>query len=115
MGKPALDRLNATADLNDPARQPLRFGDGNTFYGKAGVSITSMAGQADALFNVARNRGLPRDTARLSASFLTGLKPEKTKTSQEGGRKWATRKGGRKRGTKKRASRRGKTSSRKAR
>jgi hypothetical protein len=114
MGKPALDKLT---DLNDAARQPLHFGDGNTFYGKAGVSITSMAQQVDALVDVARERGVPVGPARLAASFLTGLTPKKIPTSPKGGRKRATRKGGRKAAAskKKKASRRRKTSRRKAR
>ena len=104
-----MNKLNAAIIVNNAK---LRFGDGNTFYGANNVSITSMTKQADAFFNVARQRGVPLDAARLSASFLTGRKPEKSK----GGRKRATRKGGRKAAvSKKRASRRRKTTRRKAR
>jgi hypothetical protein len=99
MGEPALKKLNAAAVPK------LRFGDGNTFYGANNVSITSQAKQADTLFNVAKKRGLPLDTARLSASFLTGLTPKNQ----------ATQKGGRKRSIKKRVSRRRKMSRRKSR
>jgi hypothetical protein len=97
MGEPALNRLNAAAGAQ------LHFGDGNTFYGANNVAITSMTKQADAFFNVARQRGVPLDAARLSASFLTGQTP---KAGPKGGRKRATRKGGRRRSTKKKASRR---------
>ena len=119
MGKPALDKLT---DVNNAARQPLHFGDGNRFYGADNVNITSMTKQADAFFNVARQRGVPLDAARLSASFLIGRKPEelnpkKNPASQKGGRKRTTRKGGRKAAAskKKKASRRRKTSRRKVR
>jgi hypothetical protein len=109
MGKPVLDKLNTTI-INNNAK--LRFGDGNTFYGADNVSITSRADQAYSFLNVARQRGVPLDAARLSASFLTGQTP---KAGPKGGRKRATRKGGRRRSTKKKAPRRRKTSRRKAR
>jgi hypothetical protein len=110
MGEPALNRLNA-AIIDNNAK--LHFGDGNRFYGANNVAITSMTKQSDALFNVAKQRGVPLDAARLSASFLTGRTP---KAGPKGGRKRATRKGGRKStASKKRAPRRRKTSRRKAR
>lgn len=111
MGEPALNRLNA-AIIDNNAK--LHFGDGNRFYGANNVAITSMTKQADTFFNVAKQRGVPLDAARLSASFLTGQTP---KAGPKGGRKRATRKGGRRSAAskKKKASRRRKTTRRKAR
>jgi hypothetical protein len=110
MGEPVLKSLNAAIIDNNVK---LRFGEGNTFYGANNVAITSMTKQADKFFNVAKQRGVPLDAARLSASFLTGRTP---KAGPKGGRKRATRKGGRRSAaSKKKMSRRRKTTRRKAR